>query len=98
MGRTRARLPDALPRLARSSALAEAVRVAPEVVRRRREPSVALRVLGRSRGVAGLDHDERLPDSHVAIIDGGHFIWEEAPAEYAAIVLDSILRGLKPRA
>ena len=24
------------------------------------------------------------------LIDGGHFIWEEAPAEYAAIVLDSI--------
>jgi pimeloyl-ACP methyl ester carboxylesterase len=26
------------------------------------------------------------------VIDGGHFIWEEAPAEYAAIVLDSITR------
>jgi hypothetical protein len=25
--------------------------------------------------------DERLPDSRVAIIDAGHFIWEEAPAE-----------------
>jgi pimeloyl-ACP methyl ester carboxylesterase len=37
--------------------------------------------------------DERLPDSRVAIIDGGHFIWEEAPAEYAAIVLDSIAGG-----
>jgi pimeloyl-ACP methyl ester carboxylesterase len=34
--------------------------------------------------------DARLPHSRVAIIDGGHFIWEEAPAEYASIVLDSI--------
>jgi len=34
--------------------------------------------------------DERLPQSRVALIDAGHFVWEEAPAEYAAIVLDSI--------
>src|SRR5262245_57976791 len=34
--------------------------------------------------------DERLPASRLAIIDGGHFIWEEAPVEYASIVLDSI--------
>jgi pimeloyl-ACP methyl ester carboxylesterase len=24
------------------------------------------------------------------IIDAGHFVWEEAPAEYASAVLDSI--------
>ena len=34
--------------------------------------------------------DERLPSSRVVLIDAGHFVWEEAPAEYAAIVLDSI--------
>ncbi len=34
--------------------------------------------------------DERLPTSRLAIIDAGHFVWEEAPAEYAAVVLDSI--------
>jgi pimeloyl-ACP methyl ester carboxylesterase len=34
--------------------------------------------------------DERLPNSRVVIIDAGHFVWEEAPAEYASIVLDSI--------
>ncbi|MGN6169706.1 MAG: alpha/beta fold hydrolase [Solirubrobacteraceae bacterium] len=34
--------------------------------------------------------DERLPNSRVVLIDGGHFIWEEAPAEYASAVLDSI--------
>jgi pimeloyl-ACP methyl ester carboxylesterase len=34
--------------------------------------------------------DERLPDSRLAIVDAGHFVWEEAPAEYASIVLDSI--------
>ena len=34
--------------------------------------------------------DERLPDSRVVLIDAGHFVWEEAPAEYAAAILDSI--------
>jgi len=34
--------------------------------------------------------DERLPTSRVVVIDGGHFIWEEAPTEYASAVLDSI--------
>ena len=35
--------------------------------------------------------DERLPNSRAVIIDAGHFVWEEAPAEYAAAVVDSIL-------
>lgn len=34
--------------------------------------------------------DERLPHSRVVVLDGGHFIWEEAPSEYASIVLDSL--------
>ena len=34
--------------------------------------------------------DERLPIRRVVLIDGGHFIWEEAPTEYASTVLDSI--------
>jgi pimeloyl-ACP methyl ester carboxylesterase len=34
--------------------------------------------------------DERLRTSRLAIIDAGHFVWEEAPAEYAAIILESI--------
>ena len=34
--------------------------------------------------------DERLPNSQVVLIDAGHFVWEEAPAEYAAAVLESI--------
>ena len=34
--------------------------------------------------------DERLPNSRLAIIDAGHFVWEEAPTEYASIVIDSI--------
>jgi pimeloyl-ACP methyl ester carboxylesterase len=37
--------------------------------------------------------DQRLPNSHLAIIDAGHFVWEEAPAEYASIVLESIKTG-----
>jgi pimeloyl-ACP methyl ester carboxylesterase len=35
---------------------------------------------------------QRLPDSRVRIIDAGHFVWEEAPAEYASIILESISR------
>jgi pimeloyl-ACP methyl ester carboxylesterase len=34
--------------------------------------------------------DDRLPTSRLAVIDAGHFIWEERPAEYAAIILDTI--------
>jgi pimeloyl-ACP methyl ester carboxylesterase len=34
--------------------------------------------------------DERLPTSRVALIDAGHFVWEEAPAEYASMVIESI--------
>ena len=34
--------------------------------------------------------DERLPNSRVVVIEGGHFIWEEAPAEYASAILESI--------
>jgi pimeloyl-ACP methyl ester carboxylesterase len=36
--------------------------------------------------------DDRLPNSRVRIIDAGHFVWEEAPAEYASIILDSVTR------
>ena len=34
--------------------------------------------------------DQRLPTSRVVIIDAGHFVWEEAPAQYASAVLDSV--------
>jgi pimeloyl-ACP methyl ester carboxylesterase len=37
--------------------------------------------------------DERLPNSRLSSIDAGHFVWEEAPAEYASIILDSITDG-----
>jgi len=33
---------------------------------------------------------DRLPNSRLAVIDAGHFVWEEAPAEYASVILDSI--------
>jgi pimeloyl-ACP methyl ester carboxylesterase len=36
--------------------------------------------------------DERLPHSRLVVIDAGHFVWEEAPAEYAAAILDSLNR------
>jgi pimeloyl-ACP methyl ester carboxylesterase len=34
--------------------------------------------------------DERLPSSNLVIIDAGHFVWEEAPTEYASVIIDSI--------
>src|SRR5262245_41799703 len=34
--------------------------------------------------------DRRLPNSRLVVIDAGHFVWEEAPAEYASAILDSI--------
>src|SRR5262245_59025353 len=37
--------------------------------------------------------DARLPDSRVVVIDAGHFVWEEAPTEYASAVLDAIERA-----
>ncbi len=37
--------------------------------------------------------DQRLPNSRLEVIDGGHFIWEEQPARYAAAVLDSLVQG-----
>jgi pimeloyl-ACP methyl ester carboxylesterase len=36
--------------------------------------------------------DERLPDSHVVLIDAGHFVWEEAPTEYASTILAALAR------
>lgn len=33
---------------------------------------------------------ERLPNSRLEIIDARHFVWEEAPAEYASVILDSL--------
>ena len=36
-------------------------------------------------------HD-RLPNSRLAVIDAGHFVWEERPDEYAATIIDAISR------
>jgi pimeloyl-ACP methyl ester carboxylesterase len=33
---------------------------------------------------------QRLPNSRLMVIDAGHFVWEESPAEYASMILDSI--------
>jgi pimeloyl-ACP methyl ester carboxylesterase len=33
---------------------------------------------------------DRLPNSRLVLLDAGHFVWEEAPAEYASIILDSL--------
>jgi pimeloyl-ACP methyl ester carboxylesterase len=33
---------------------------------------------------------ERLPNSSLVLLDAGHFVWEESPAEYASVILDTI--------
>jgi len=38
---------------------------------------------------------ERLPDSHLTLIDAAHFVWEEAPKEYASAVLQALDRKAK---
>jgi pimeloyl-ACP methyl ester carboxylesterase len=40
--------------------------------------------------------DQRLPNSRVEIIDAGHFVWEEAPREYASIVIQAITTDQAP--
>ena len=39
----------------------------------------------------------RLPNSRLAVIDAGHFVWEEAPTGYASVILDSIARTQEGR-
>jgi pimeloyl-ACP methyl ester carboxylesterase len=34
--------------------------------------------------------DQRLPHSRLVVLDAGHFVWEEAPAEYASAILQSL--------
>lgn len=33
---------------------------------------------------------QRIPDNHLAVVDTGHFAWEEAPDEYAAIIQQTV--------
>ena len=35
----------------------------------------------------------RLPNSRLVIVNGGHFVWEEAPAEYGSIISDWVIGG-----
>lgn len=36
---------------------------------------------------------ERLPNSRLAVVDAGHFVWEEAAAEYGSLVSDWVSGG-----
>lgn len=73
------RYPDELPELA-------------EVLPHIRTP-VTL-VNGRHDAVVPLANEEylhaRLPASRLVPLDAGHFLWEEAPNEYASVVLESV--------
>jgi len=52
---------------------------------------------GRSDRVVPLSNAEfladRLPNSRLVVIDAGHFVWEEAPSEYADAVLRATTNG-----
>ncbi len=37
--------------------------------------------------------DERLPDSKLAVLDAGHFVWEEAAGSYASLIADWVSGG-----
>jgi pimeloyl-ACP methyl ester carboxylesterase len=39
--------------------------------------------------------DERLPNSKLAILDAGHFVWEEAAGEYASMIADWVSDGYR---
>ena len=42
--------------------------------------------------------DARLPNSRLVIVDAGHFVWEEAAAQYESVVLDWAMDGYRAAA
>jgi pimeloyl-ACP methyl ester carboxylesterase len=74
--------PDELPKLARRL---------PEI-----ETPVQI-IAGRRDRVVPLANaeflDDRLPNSRLISLDRGHFVWEEAPAEYGSIVSEWVMGG-----
>jgi pimeloyl-ACP methyl ester carboxylesterase len=77
------RYPDELPELAE---LLPAVSTPVTIVNGRHDPVVPV-------GNAEFLH-ARLPNSRMVLIEAAHFVWEEAPGEYAAAILDSIPAGV----
>jgi pimeloyl-ACP methyl ester carboxylesterase len=77
------RYPDELPELAE---LLRTVTMPVTIVNGRHDPVVPV-------GNAEFLH-ARLPHSRMVLIEAAHFVWEEAPAEYAAAILDSIPTGV----
>jgi pimeloyl-ACP methyl ester carboxylesterase len=73
------RYPEDLPVLAE---LLPQIKTPVTIIAGRRDPIVPL--------VNAEFLDQRLPTSRLFIVDAGHFVWEEAPAKYASIVLDTI--------
>jgi pimeloyl-ACP methyl ester carboxylesterase len=73
------RYPDELPELARRLTTIE---TPVQIIAGRRDRVVPL--------VNAEFLAERLPVSRLTVVDAGHFVWEEAPSEYAATVLDWI--------
>jgi pimeloyl-ACP methyl ester carboxylesterase len=67
----------------------------PELARQLPDVKVPVMIIAGSRDrVVPLSNaqflDDRVPKSRLAIIDAGHFVWEEAPTDYASTVIDWI--------
>jgi pimeloyl-ACP methyl ester carboxylesterase len=73
------RYPEELPALAE---LLPEIALPVTIINGRRDPVVPL---ANAEFLA-----KRLPNSRLEVIDAGHMVWEEAPAEYAAIVLGAV--------
>jgi pimeloyl-ACP methyl ester carboxylesterase len=39
---------------------------------------------------------ERLPNSNLVLLEAGHFVWEEVPGQYAAVILDTVDDASQP--
>lgn len=42
--------------------------------------------------------DERLPNGTLAVVEAGHFVWEERPGEYASLIEDWVASGYRAAA
>ena len=63
---------------------------APAATSRRRSRSSTADTTASCRSRTPSSSTNGCPNSRLRLIDAGHFVWEEAPAEYASIILDSI--------
>jgi pimeloyl-ACP methyl ester carboxylesterase len=72
----------------------------PDLARRLPEIETPVQIIaGRRDNVVPLANAnflaERLPRSKLSVVDAGHFVWEEAPVEYASIIAEWVTGGYR---